>query len=121
MALEISKEQVGVADGTSILFTYDNLDENDSAPAAIDMSEYADRSIQVVGSFNSGTVVLEGSNDGTNYVTLTDPQGNALSFTSAGIEQIQELTRYIRPRVSAGTGVDVDVFIMLRRASSIRN
>jgi hypothetical protein len=65
----------------------------------------ADRSVQVTGTFGAGgTVVLEGSNDGTNYRTLTDPQGNALSFTSAGLEAIQEITRYVRPRVTAGDG-----------------
>jgi len=61
------------------------------------------RGVQFTGTFGSGgTIVLEGSNDGTNFVTLTDPQGNAISKTSAAIEAIQELTRYIRPRVTAG-------------------
>jgi hypothetical protein len=49
-------------------------------------------------------VRLEGSNDGTNYAALTDPQGNALDITTAKVEQIMELTRYIRPRVTAGDG-----------------
>lgn len=65
----------------------------------------SDRSVQVTGTFGAGgTIVIEGSNDGTNYKTLTDPQGNSLSFTSASLEQVQELTRYIRPRVTAGDG-----------------
>jgi hypothetical protein len=64
-----------------------------------------DRSVQVGGTFGAGgTIVIEGSNDGTNYRTLTDPQGNALSFTSANLEAVQELTRFIRGRVSAGDG-----------------
>lgn len=63
------------------------------------------RSIQVNGTFGSGgTILLEGSNDGTNYYTLTDPQGNAISKTAAGIEAIEEITIYVRPRVSAGDG-----------------
>ena len=65
----------------------------------------SDRSVQVSGTFGTGgTVVIEGSNNGSTYSTLTDPQGNALSFTSANIEAVQELTRYIRPRVTAGDG-----------------
>lgn len=65
----------------------------------------SDRSVQVGGTFGvGGAVVLEGSNDGTNYRTLTDPQGNALSFTSAGLEAISEVTRYVRGRVTAGDG-----------------
>jgi hypothetical protein len=66
---------------------------------------YADRSVQVTGTFGAGgSVRLEGSNDGTNYAALTDPQGNALDITTAKVEQIMELTRYIRPRVTAGDG-----------------
>lgn len=63
------------------------------------------RSIQFTGTFGTGgTILLEGSNDGSNYVTLTDPQGNAISKTSAGLEASEEVTRYVRPRVSAGDG-----------------
>lgn len=68
-------------------------------------SKYADRSVQVSGTFGAGgTVVLQGSNNGTTYATLTDPQGNALSFTAAGLEQITEIVRFIRPSVTAGDG-----------------
>lgn len=64
-----------------------------------------DRSVQVTGTFGTGgSVRLEGSNDGTNYAALTDPQGNDLNITSAKIEAITELCRYIRPRVTAGDG-----------------
>ena len=42
--------------------------------------------------------------DGTNWQTLTDPQGNVISKTSASIEAITEATRFVRPRVSAGDG-----------------
>ena len=68
----------------------------------------ADRSIQVLGTFGTGgTVLIEGSNDKTsptNWATLRDPAGNNLSITSAGIKQVLEFTRWIRPRVSAGDG-----------------
>lgn len=69
----------------------------------------ADRSIQIVGAagaggFNSCTVQIHGSNDGTNFVVLTDGLGNNLSFTAAGIKQIYEMTRYIKAVVSSGTG-----------------
>jgi hypothetical protein len=48
---------------------------------AIDMTDYADRSVQVEGTFGSATITIEGSNDGTNWETLRDPQGVALTFT----------------------------------------
>jgi hypothetical protein len=75
------------------------------------------RSVQILGMFGvGGTIVLEGSNDGTNYVTLTDPQGNAISKTSAGIEQVQEATRFIRPRVTAGDlDTSLSVYTLVKR------
>lgn len=120
MALVITKSQIGQQEGSVVSIKYAGLSEADAAPAPIEMPEYADRSVQVVGTFNAGTVVVEGSNDGVNWSTLTDPQGNNASFTAAKIEQLQELTRYMRPRVSAGTGVVVDVIFVVRRASSMR-
>lgn len=68
---------------------------------------FADRTIQVTGTFGSGgTALVEGSNfsSAPTYATLNDPQGLPLSFTSAKIEQVLENTYSIRPRVSAGDG-----------------
>jgi hypothetical protein len=63
------------------------------------MPGFADRAIQVGGTFGAGgTVVIEGSIDGTNYVTLTDPQGNAISKTAAAIEEIASLAEEIQRR-----------------------
>lgn len=67
----------------------------------------SDRSVQFTGTFGGATVVLEGSNDGINYVTLTDPAGVALSFTSAGLKQLLQITRYMRPSVSGGAAVAI--------------
>lgn len=83
----------------------------------IEMPGSSDRSVQVTGTFGTGgNLRIEGSNDGTNYATLTDPQGNALDITSAKIETIMELTRYIRPRVTAGDGTtSVSVSLLVKR------
>lgn len=76
----------------------------------------ADRSIQVTGTVGAGgNLRIEGSNDGSTWATLTDPQGNALDFTSAKIEQVSEITRYIRPRVTAGDGTTSFTVTMLAR------
>jgi len=118
--MEITNIHIGSKDGTTRLIEYNNLTEADSSPQAVELVEFADRSVQVVGTFNGGTVAIQGSNNGVDWATLTDPQGNSLSVTSARLEQIQELTRYIRPSLT-GTGMDIDVFFLVRRASSIRN
>lgn len=88
---------------------------NADTGTAVAMTSAADRSVQVEGTFGSATVTVQGSNDGTNWQTLTDPQGNALTWTSANrLEQIEELTRYIRPITAGGTGTSVTVTMLFR-------
>jgi hypothetical protein len=90
--------------GENQVISWANLANGDEG-GALQQPGFADRSVQIVGTFGAGgTLVLEGSNDGVNYVTLTDPQGNPLSITTAKIEQISEVTRFVRPRVTAGDG-----------------
>jgi len=77
---------------------------------------WSDRSIQVEGTIGAGgTIVIEGSNDGSNWHTLKDPFSVAISFTATGLAQITEISRYVRPRVSAGDGTtSVTITIVLR-------
>ena len=80
----------------------------------------SDRSIQVTGTFGAGgTMLVEGSNDGTNYYTLVDHQGNALSITAAGLKSIDQAVAYVRPRVSAGDGTTSLTATMMCRRGSI--
>lgn len=90
----------------TIIYTWASMTNSGSdVGSPLELPGWADRSVQVTGTFGTGgTVVIEGSNDGTNYVTLNNLQGSALSFTSASLKGIAENTRYIRPRVSAGDG-----------------
>lgn len=88
------------------------LNGDDGGP--VGYAIFPDRSIQVTGTLGAGgTFVIEGSNDGVNYVTLHDPQGVALSKTALGIYQIEELTQFMRPRVTAGDGTTSLVFTMI--------
>lgn len=73
-------------------------------------SPYTHRSVQAVGNFGvSGAITIEGSNDGSNWGTLTDPSGSAIVLSNATPVEIATPTIYLRPRASAGTGVLVDV------------
>ena len=81
---------------------------------SIEMVEANDKSVQFAGTFSTATVVLQGSNDGSNWVTLTDPQGNAISKTAAAIEQVLEHTRYIRPVTSGGGGASITVTVFMK-------
>lgn len=82
----------------------------------LDLSAFADRSVQVTGTFGaSGNLRVEGSLDGVTYSVLSDPQGNALDIASAKIEAVLEATRFIRPRVTSGDGTtDLSVTIISR-------
>lgn len=81
------------------------LMQNGDDGKPIELANFADRSVQVEGTFGSGgTVRIEGSIDGTSYRVLTDPQGNDLDITTGKIEAITELVRYIRPRIVGGDG-----------------
>ena len=78
---------------------------NGDAGEAISFSQYTDKSVQVVGAFGVGGVLrFEGSNNGTNWAPLTDPQGNPLDFQATKIEMVSEATAWVRPRVTAGDG-----------------
>lgn len=71
----------------------------------LDLLDFADYTVEFTGTFGAGgTIVLEGSNVGSAYYTLNDVQASAITKTSAGIEQVAEAPRWIRPRVSAGDG-----------------
>lgn len=67
-------------------------------------SQYTDRSFQVAGTFGGASVSIEGTNDGSNWAVLTDPQGNPLTFTTAKIEMVSEATLRVRPKVTGGDG-----------------
>lgn len=85
---------------------------DDGSPCEMVMA--SDKSVQVEGTFGGATVIIQGSNDGTNWRTLSDPANTSLSFTSANIKAVQEHTRYIRPFSSGGTGTTVTVTIFMR-------
>src|SRR5215472_17865970 len=77
--------------------------------------DLADRSVQVTGTFAGATIVMEGSNDGINYFTLSSPAGAALSFTAAGLMQVNEPIAFVRPRVTVGSGASLTVTLTARR------
>lgn len=85
----------------------------------LEIPEYADRSVQVIGTPGAGgTVIIEGSNNGTDYAVLKDHLGNNLSFTAADIRSIDQIVRFIRPRVTGGDGTtSFTVIVLVRRLS----
>ena len=89
-----------------VIYTWTPLVNGDSGLPVMGPG-WADRSFQIEGTFGvGGTVVIEGSNEltPTNYRTLNDPFGNALSITQAGVYELTQIALWMRVRVSAGDG-----------------
>ena len=100
--------------GFSVL--WETVTENDTC-TAVELGPHSDRSAQITGTFGSGNVSIEGSNDGTNYEILDDLGGTAITLSAAGLQGVGPLTRYIRPRTPTGTSVDVDVTVFVMGGS----
>lgn len=81
-------------------------------------AQYSDKTFVVTGTFTgTPTVLIEGSNNGTDWVTLSNRQGNPMSFTAAGMNTSQDKPAYIRPRLSAGSGgANIVVSVCCHRA-----
>jgi hypothetical protein len=82
---------------------------------AFEVPGWADRSVQIEATFGDGTITMQGSNDGVTFYPLTDPQGNAIAKTANALEQIEEVTRYVRPSFSGTTGTAGVVTLVGRR------
>lgn len=100
---------------SAFTLTWSNLATGDEGDKAI-MVDYAERSVQVTGTGGvGGKVSIQGSNDGVNWDTLTDPQGNLLEMAPGTIEMVVEVTAYIKPIVLTGDGTtDLTVTMLVR-------
>lgn len=99
-----------------------NLTTANADGAPLEWAAWTDKSIHFTGTFGAGgTVKLQGSNNGSDWQDLGDPQGTAISKSAAALEQITEITRYVRPFVSAGDGsTSITATLIVRRATPMR-
>ncbi len=74
-------------------------------------------SVQFTGTFGGATAVLQGSNDGTNWATLKDRTGTAISATAAGMFDIETGALQIRPSTSGGTADSITTTFIQRHQS----
>ena len=72
-------------------------------------------SIQVEGTLGtSPSYSIEGSNDGSNWETLNDINGTALSTKSTkGLYSIAGPCRYVRPNLASGTGSSLNFTLVV--------
>lgn len=71
--------------------------------------------VQVFGTFGGATVTIQGSNanSGSNWDTLRDSVGAALTLTAAGTRRLEGPFTRIRPSVSGGGGSTDLTVVML--------
>jgi len=99
----------------AMVVTWTPLAASGDIGQAVQRTDLSDRTVQVAGTFSGATLVFEGSNDGVNYFTLSNPAGTALSFTAAGLMQVTAATAWVRPHVTAGSGAALTVTVTARR------
>lgn len=91
-------------DGGTIAVTWTGL-LNGDVGASLGKPQWSERTVQVVGTFGvGGSVTMQGSNDGVNWVALVNRSGTALTFTAQGMNRTQDYPIYVRPIVTAGDG-----------------
>ncbi len=102
-------------DRSSMLITW-TLTTADHTGDPVSWADWADRSVMMTGTWGGATAVLEGANVAT-YLSITDPQGNAISTNADKLEACTEVTRFVRPRLSTvGSGATVVVTLLMRRS-----
>lgn len=109
---------IGSADGSTARVTWTDVTETDDC-AGVALPEYADKSVQVFGTFDSANVAVHGSNDGgTTYAALNDPSGTVIDMTVAGIKAVLENTEYVKPVITTGGATQSLTVVMLARLSN---
>lgn len=121
---QVSKDVVEV--------TWTGLD-GDDVGKAVDLSQYPDKSVQVLGTFDSATTTLYWSNDSTRvktdraagtlsasytatWIIAQDSLGNNIAKSAAGGDQILEAGHWFQPRnAGGGASTSITVAITARR------
>ena len=89
MPITLTRSKVSSGDGSVESIRYATIAETDTDPAPIELTEFADRSVQVDGTFNGGTLTVEGSNDGLVYVN--DRQNNRVQVFDLSGKYLNEV------------------------------
>ena len=116
-------EDGSVNDGSVSIFQWTPLTTTNADGAPVGAVQYADRSVQAVGTFGAGgSITFQGSNNGVDWSALNTAQGSPVALTAATmLKQLVEIPRYIRPVVTAGDGTtSVTAIMVARRANPLR-
>lgn len=90
-----------------VIYTWADLDSGTSdtgAPALL--SDEGDVDVQLTGTLSGSAVVMQGSNDGTNWSAITMAP---TPLVAATISRLGQRAKFIRPSITGGTGADLVV------------
>jgi hypothetical protein len=105
----------GVENSGAWSYKWKGLEAGDTAGATSHVIT-PDASIQVSGEFDGATVTIKGSNDGSVWFTLNDTRGVALTFAAAGLRQVLEVCKFLKPELAGGgASTDLNVTIVAVR------
>jgi hypothetical protein len=94
------------------VITWGGLANGDTG-TPVQMPSHPDKTVQLVGTLSvGGTMTLQGSNDNTNWFTLSDSAGSDIALTALDGVTVMENPLYIRPNITAGDG-STDLTVIL--------
>lgn len=93
---------------------------NDDTCRAVSFPQYADKTVQVAGTFGGASIAVDGSIDGTNYAAMSDQGGTTIAITSAGIKQVLQNALYVQPALTGGSESSVTISMIFRLSNPLR-
>ena len=100
--------------------TWSGITESDTGGSATIKPTLKRGTVIFGGTFNGGTVSLQGSIDGTNYATLVDFLGNSISASAATTFEFETLVPFVQvSNNGSGSSEDVDVSIQFVDATTL--
>lgn len=106
-------------DGSVIRVTWTPVTEADTC-RAVQLPQHADRVVQVAGTFGGTSVAVQGTIDGTNFISLTDQANTTVAITSAGLKIVLQNAYQVKPVLTGGTSVSLTISMLCRMPNTLR-
>lgn len=87
--------------GYTMFVEWDALGSTDTTEV-VTYSDWPDKTIHGTGTWGGATLTVEGSNDNSDWYTLTNIHGTSLSMTDDFVHTIAENPRYLRCATTGG-------------------
>jgi len=100
----------------TVTATWENIQTGDT-PIAVGLGKYRIKSVQILGTLGTEGVVLQGSNDNSNFVGLTDDGSTAIS--GAGLFNVYENPAFLKPVVDGNGDSSTDITVIIAMSSLI--